>query len=150
MIWGHADQLFGSHRGPVLLGAGLTGALFVVLAVLGRLPSIALVAWLGLFGFCTAYLPVVITHGKSLFAPRLVGRGITLLNMGTMGGAFASQLASGAAIDIFPAQAGVYPLDAYRLIFTLQAAFVLCAMVAYVRARDPRQDARQETNSGLP
>jgi predicted MFS family arabinose efflux permease len=156
LIWGHADRLFGSHRGPVLLGAALTGALLVVLALFGRLPSIALVAWLGLFGFCTAYLPVVIAHGKSLFAPRLVGRGITLLNMGTMSGAFASQLASGAAIDIFPAQAGAYPLDAYRLIFALQAAFVLFAMVAYVGARDPRQDPRQdpdpgqETNSGLP
>jgi MFS family permease len=140
VIWGHADRLLRSHQLPVLLGAGSTCALFFLLAAVGRMPPIALTVWLALFGFCSACLPVVIAHGKSLFAPRLVGRGMTLLNMGTMFGAFASQIVSGAVIDIFPEHAGMYPLDAYRLIFGLQAAFILCAIGTYLGAYDPRRE----------
>ena len=42
-------------------------------------------------GSATGYLPVLIAHGKSLFPPHLLGRGITLLNIGTMGGVFVVQ-----------------------------------------------------------
>ena len=45
---------------------------------------------------------MVIAHGQSLFPPHLVGRGITLLNIGTMGGGFVVQFVSGSIIDLFP------------------------------------------------
>jgi hypothetical protein len=120
-----------------MLGAGLTAALLLVLAGAGALSPIVLTLWLALFGFFSAYLPVVIAHGKSLFDGRVVGRGITLLNMGTMAGAFASQLVSGSVINLFSPRGGGYPLDAYRLIFALQAVFIIAALAAYAAARDP-------------
>ena len=64
-----------------------------------------------MFGFLPAFLPVLIAHGRSFLPPHLVGRGMTLFNIGTMGGTFVVQLVSGALIDLFPAQAGVYPLE---------------------------------------
>jgi predicted MFS family arabinose efflux permease len=137
LIWGHAVRLFGSQKLPVMLGAGLTAALLLVLAGAGALSPIVLTLWLALFGFFSAYLPVVIAHGKSLFDGRVVGRGITLLNMGTTAGAFASQLVSGSVISLFSPPGGGYPLDAYRLIFALQAVFIIAALAAYAAARDP-------------
>ena len=63
---------------------------------------------------------------------------MTLLNMGTMGGVFVIQLVSGFLIDWFPVENGAYALDAYRLVFGLQALTVLAAALAYaLRARDP-------------
>ena len=87
------------------------------------------------------FTPVVITHGRSLFAADLVGRGMTLLNMGSMGGVFVTQSVTGLAIDLFPAADGLYPLASYRLVFALQAAFLVVAAALYRTARDPLRDS---------
>ena len=103
----------------------------MILAVVGKLPAAALVAWLGTFGLVSAYTALLVAHGKTLFPPALVGRGMTLLNIGTMSGVFVSQAITGAIIDLFPAPGGAYPLEAYRIVFAAQALWL---------ARDP--DAR--------
>ena len=36
-----------------------------------------LIVWFAVFGFVCAYTPVLVAHGKSLFPPHLVGRGMT-------------------------------------------------------------------------
>ncbi len=79
----------------------------------------------------------MMAHGKALFAPHLIGRGITLLNMGTMAGVFFSQAVTGLVIDFFPPVNGAYPLDAYRAVFALQGALLLVSRPVYARSRDP-------------
>ena len=120
-----------------------TAALFIVLAAAGTLTRLPLLAWLAGFGALSGFTPVVIAHGKSLFPPELTGRGMTLLNMGSMGGVFFTQAVSGYAIELFGAgSGGAHPLDAYRLVFALQAAFVIAAVSVYVTARDPLRESR--------
>ena len=138
-LWGPADRLFGRYKPPVLLGAGLTVAMLAILALAGAPPLPLLIAWMAVFG-SLAFTPPLIAHGKSLFPPHLVGRGLTLFNMGTMGGVFLTQAVSGVVIDLFPAEDGGYPLLAYRCVFLLQAVFVLIAMAAYLGAREPQRD----------
>ena len=135
VVWGHAQRIVGAYKALVLSGALATAAALGVLAAAGRLEPVPLVIWLALFGFLPAYIPVLIGHGRSLLPPHLIGRGMTLLNIGTMGGTFVVQLVSGALIDLFPAHDGAYPLDAYRLVFALQALGILAACAAYVAVR---------------
>jgi MFS family permease len=137
LAWGPMDRLFGSHKVPVLLGIGLTAAALAAIAIVGMLTTPMLVLWFIVLGFVTAYTPVMIAHGKSLFPPHLLGRGITVLNMGTMGGVFLVQAVSGVVINLFPTTGGAYPLDAYRLLFGLQAVFVLVSGIVYLGAYDP-------------
>jgi MFS family permease len=137
LIWGPMDRVFGSHKVPVMLGAGLSGAALMVLAVAGTLAPTMLFVWFAAFGFVCAYSPVMVAHGKSLFPPHLVGRGMTVLNVGTIGGVFLAQTLSGVVIELFPAQGGAYPLAAYQAVFGIQAAFMLLSCVAYAGARDP-------------
>jgi MFS family permease len=141
LLWGPMDRALESYKLPVLVGAGLTTCTLFVLALVGTLDFIPLVAWLVAFGFLSAYTPVMMAHGKSLFPPHLVGRGITLLNMGTMAGVFFSQALTGLVIDLFPAAKGAYPLDAYRAVFALQGVFLLVSCLVYLRSRDPRSGA---------
>lgn len=137
-LWGPTDRLFRSYKRPVLLGAGSTALAFAVVAVFGVLSPGWLLLWFVLVGALSAYTPVMIAHGKSLFPQHLVGRGITLLNMGTMGGVFLAQVISGFLIDLFPIKDGAYALDAYRLVFGLQAAVVIAACAVYLLwVRDP-------------
>jgi MFS family permease len=136
-LYGWSDRVFGGYRAPVALGAFATAGLFVLLAVFGTLPHGQLIAWLVGFGALAAFTPVVHAHSKALFPPALVGRGMTLLNMGSMGGVFVTQSVSGVAIDLFAAPGGIYPLASYRLVFALQAAFLVIAAGLYLTARDP-------------
>jgi MFS family permease len=140
-LYGWSDRAFGSYRAPVALGALVTAGFFALLAVVGTLSRDPLLPWLVGFGAAAGFTPVVIAHGKALFPPELVGRGMTLLNMGSMGGVFVTQSISGLAIDLFAATNGVYPLASYRLVFALQAGFLLVAAAFYLTARDPHGDS---------
>jgi MFS family permease len=145
LLWGPMDRLAGSHKLPVLVGAGATAAALAYLAIAGTVtPPAALVTWFAAFGFLCAFGVVLIGHGKALFPLHVVGRALTVLNIGSMGGVFLMQIVSGFVIGLFPtAPDGAYALDAYRLVFGLQAAFILLGSLVYLGARDraPRRAA---------
>ena len=109
----------------------------VLLASLGTLPVSLLLIVFAVIGFTTNLSSLVMSHGRSLVAPHLLGRTITLLNMGAMGGGFLVQFVSGTLINLFPvAPGGAYPLDAYRLVFALQAVLVLAGLAVYFGSRE--------------
>jgi MFS family permease len=138
ILWGPTDRLLGSHKLPVLIGAGGTAAALGYLAAVGTLSTPMLVVWFAAFGFLAAFGPVLIAHGKALFPPHQIGRGLTILNMGVMGGTFLVQAVSGFVIDLFPtAPDGAYALAAYRWVFALQAGFIVLASLCYLGAHDP-------------
>jgi predicted MFS family arabinose efflux permease len=139
-IWGPTDRLFNSYKIPVLTGYLLTAATLALAALVGVFSHIVLVIWFVAIGFFPAVLTVLIAHGKSLFPPHLVGRGMTLMNIGTMGGVFIAQSVTGFVIDLFPEASGGYAIDAYRAVFAFQAAFMCLGCLAYFFARDPRRN----------
>jgi len=135
VVWGHVERYFGTYKPLVLAGALATAAALGLLAAHGKPEPRTLAIWLTVFGCLPAFIPVLIAHGRSFLPPHLIGRGMTLFNIGTMGGTFVVQLVSGALIELFPAQAGVYPLDAYRLVFAAQALAIMVASAAYLTVR---------------
>ena len=54
MLWGPLDHLTGSHKLPVLMGAGATAAMLGYLALMATLTPFMLVAWFAAFGFLSA------------------------------------------------------------------------------------------------
>jgi MFS family permease len=140
VLWGPMDRVAGSHKRPVLVGAVATAAALACLAVVGTLSPFMLAVWFAAFGFLSAYAPVLIAHGRALFSPHQVGRGLTVLNMGSMGGTFLAQAVSGFVIELFPtAPDGAYALTAYRVVFGLQAICILLACLVYFGSRDPME-----------
>ncbi|HYI86594.1 MAG TPA: MFS transporter, partial [Burkholderiales bacterium] len=135
-FWGPSDRLFRRYKLPVLIGVGTCFVSLVMLAGLGRMPPTVLVILFATIGFTTGMTSVVMSHGRSLVAPHLLGRTITLLNIGTMGGGFLVQLVSGFIINLFPTQNGAYPLEAYQLVFALQAVLVLTGFIFYFGSRE--------------
>jgi predicted MFS family arabinose efflux permease len=138
-LWGASDRLFGSYRWPVLLGIGVAIAALAV-AALTPLPAWATPAFLAILGFALGISPILTAQGKSLFPPQLMGRGVTLLNMGTMGGAFAQQFLTGYAVQAFGFTivdgARVYPPEAFRLVYGLIGVQLVAASLFYLRAPD--------------
>jgi predicted MFS family arabinose efflux permease len=138
LAWGPMDRMVGSYKIPVLIGAITTAASLLYLSLVGTLPPIELALWFGVFGFLSAFGPLAIGHAKSLCAQHQVGRGLTIFNMGTMGGTFLTQAVSGFVIGLFPAAAdGSYELAAYRTVFALQGGLMLLVSLIYFGSRDP-------------
>ncbi|BBF93563.1 MFS transporter [Blastochloris tepida] len=139
-LWGISDRLLDSYRWPTMIGAIGSALLLLVLPLAGPLPQGWLPVWFAAFGLMAAFTPVMMAHGKSLFPPHLVGRGITLLNLANMGGVFVWQAVAGVVVDLYPTANGAYPAAAYHMVFALQGLAMLALMVVYVRARDPRHE----------
>lgn len=138
LFWGPMDRLFGRYKPPILIAVAGTASSLMLLAAVGNPPIPVLLVLLAVLGFSTGLSSLVMAQGKALLPPHLIGRGFTLLNIGTMGGGFVVQFVSGAVINLFPAPGGVYPLAAYQLVFALQAAVILIAATAYLGSRDFR------------
>jgi MFS family permease len=140
--WGYADRFFRSYKRSVLLAASLSAALLAAAAVL-PLTLFGAAVWLALFGFTVAYGPIVTSHGKSLFPPELTGRGITLMNMSTMGGVFLVQSGTGALVDLVGRNpAGGYSAASYKAVFLVMAAGLAASLIPYARAMDPHPSRR--------
>ena len=150
MMWGPTDRLCGSYKIPVLTGALLTAGSLGWLAFAGKPSPLVLGLWFAVFGFVAAYFPVLIAHGKSVFPPHQVGRGLTLLNIGSMGGVFLAQAVSGYVIGLFPVLSdGRYELTAYRTVFALQAGFILLMCLGYFGSFDPARHGARPRISGI-
>jgi len=137
-FWGPSDRLFGCYKLPVLIGLGIGFSSLLVLATGGTLPTPLLIGTFALIGFSTGLVSLVMSHGRSLVPPHLLGRTITLLNIGTMGGGFLVQFVSGSVITLFAAPGGAYPLAAYQVVFGLQAALVLVGFIVYFGSKERR------------
>ena len=122
----------------MIIGAVATTALLAWLAAVGRPGSSALIAWFVLLGLAAGISPVLTAHNRALFPLTLMGRGLTLMNLGTMGGVFVTQALTGAVVGLFDAPGRVYPLDAYRAAFAVGTALGYTTML-YLLARDPRE-----------
>jgi MFS family permease len=135
--WGPADRLFRSYKTPATIGAAMTVASLIWIVVVGKPSEGALILWFVVFGFFASCAAVITAHGRSLFPPEFVGRGLTLLNLGTMGGVFVLQAATGAVVGLFDAPGGVYPIDAYRAAFAFEATVLGLATLIYLTSREP-------------
>jgi MFS family permease len=138
LIWGRLNRFFGTMTRAIRIGA--IASVVCLLSSLVLPPSlVASGAWLVLFGVLIAYTPLVTTHGRALFPPELLGRGLTLMNLGTMGGSFLSQSVTGALMDISGRGAdGTYPAQAYGLVYCFLATALACALLFYRSVPDPR------------
>jgi MFS family permease len=139
--WGVADRVFSSYRTPVLIGALLTLAMLIWIALAGKMSPTVLIVWFALYGLVTGYPPLLVGQARSMFPPQLVGRGLTLLNLATMGGVFFFQFATGAVIEFMAPNQTVYPLAAYQAAFALMAFLLAVSIGFYFMARDRGQAA---------
>ncbi len=138
--WGPADRLFRSYKIPTTIGAGVTVLSLLWIAYVGKPSETMLLVWFVIFGIFASCTAVITAHGRSLLPPQFVGRGLTLLNLSTMGGVFLVQAATGAVVGLFDAPGGVYPVDAYRAAFVCIAALLTVCTLIYLRSHDPARE----------
>lgn len=153
-FWGALDRPMRSYKRPALIAiVGAIAALAV--AALIDIPAGGLLTFCAAFGFLSAGSPLVTAHGKYLFPAELTARGLTLMNIGTIGGVWVQQFLTGLVMDLFPYTQGpagrLYPPEAYHAVFAVMAAELAFGALLYLRVVDRhplRQSSAEQINAG--
>ncbi|MGB3556248.1 MAG: MFS transporter, partial [Jannaschia sp.] len=131
LAYGPLDRVFGTRKWVVLagnlVGAGLCAILWWM-PVPGLGASTALLAGIGALGMTYA---VCMAHGRAFLPPHLVGRGVTLLNLFSIGGVGVMQFATG---PLFAGAGG--GMDGYRALFGAFALALLAGCLIYAFSRE--------------
>lgn len=132
LIYGPLDRLLGTRKW-VVLGGNLAASVCLLFAAsapdAGFWTNAALLAAIGFFG---ASFPVIMAHGRSFFPPHLMGRGVTLLNLFSIGGVGLLQMASGRVHSA----AGGQGAASYGAVFLFFGVLLLVGCLIYAFARD--------------
>ncbi|MGB3246944.1 MAG: MFS transporter [Sulfitobacter sp.] len=136
LAYGPADRMLASRKWMIVGGTGIT---LICAAALISAPannmwlSVAMMCAIGFFG---ATYPVLIAHGRSFLPPHLIGRGVTMLNLFSIGGVAVMQFASGRVfVSSSMASTGSGP-EPFVAVFTLFAFTLLIGFCIYLFSRD--------------
>ncbi|MFM2423229.1 MAG: hypothetical protein RL291_1759 [Pseudomonadota bacterium] len=134
-FYGEFDRITGRRKLLVIFGSTVTALAFIALGAfqtIGVVPAAMLLAVVGGAGFTYGLL---LAHGRSFLPEHLLGRGLTLLNLGFISGAGIMQLVSGAAVSAWQAE----KLPAVEVFGRLHLAFGVALLITtaiYLLARE--------------
>jgi MFS family permease len=131
LAYGPLDRVLGTRKWLVFGGNAIVVAGLLILWAMpsqGALMAAVLLAGIGFFG---ASFPMVMAHGRALFPPHLVGRGVTLMNLFGIGATGLAQVFSGHLKS-----SAASPEAGYVAIFGFFAVAVILGLVVYVFAED--------------
>jgi len=134
LFYGPLDRIFKTRKWVVM--SGNLVVLFICIYMALFLPDDPFIATMGFvgIGFFGASYAVQMAHGKAFVPPHLVGRGVTLLNFCSIGGAGLFQWLSGPIVEAYAVQENLE--TQYQALFIFYAVLMAGAIFAYSFARD--------------
>lgn len=120
LAWGAVPKHSLGATGTVLVG-GLILVVLLALPAAGLLGRPWLPVWLVGFGLVTAGYPLIEDQVRARLPPALLVRAITLLGVGSVGGAGVLLAISGSLIDLFAGAPGEHPPQSFQAMFALLA-----------------------------
>ncbi|NNK16511.1 MAG: MFS transporter [Sulfitobacter sp.] len=134
LVYGPADRASRSRKWLIAGGTALTLVAAITLIVLPATSYGLSVAALCAVGFFGATYPVIMAHGRSFLPPHLIGRGVTMLNLFSIGGVGVAQFLSGRIYRAsLPAETVAAP---YVAVFVLFTVALTVGFVIYLFSRD--------------
>jgi sugar phosphate permease len=136
ITYGPLDVLFNTRKRVPFVGVTVTGLCLALLAATsGGSATIAIVLMTAVTFFGAGYA-LIMAHARAMVPAHLVGRGVTLMNFFSIGGAGVIQFLSG---TVFATAAGrTSPESAYAVLFGFYALLLAAGLTAYSFSRDMR------------
>ncbi len=135
--YGPLDRIFSTRKWVVFTGnAGVLVALFYLLFASEKKELGVTFAFVAIGFFGSAYA-VQMAHGKAFVPSYMTGRGVTLLNFFSIGGAGLMQSLSGLTVEGF-SQDGALPASGYHALFLLYAVSLGLALLVYMFSTDAK------------
>lgn len=139
LAYAQADRMFPSRKWMIVGGSVLIlifGGVLITAPTSSLMLSATMMAATGFFG---ANYAVLMAHGRSFLPPALIGRGVTMLNLFSIGGVGILQVLSGRVYRAALAD-GAAPTEAYVAVFTLFVASLALGLAFYLFSRDSPAD----------
>lgn len=139
LAYAQADRVLPSRKWMIIGGSVMImifGAVLIAAPESSLLLSATMMAATGFFG---ANYAVLMAHGRSFLPPALIGRGVTMLNLFSIGGVGILQVVSGRVYRAALAD-GAAPTEAYVAVFTLFIASLAFGLAFYLFSRDSPAD----------
>lgn len=135
-FYGPLDRVLNSRKKVVFSGNFLV--LLMCIYMMLAIPEQAWIATMmfALIGFFGANYTVQMAHGKSFIPQHLAGRGVTLLNFCSIGGAGIMQWISGPVVENFAAKDN--PTEQYQVLFAYYSLMLFLALAIYAFAKDAK------------
>ncbi|MDA8870382.1 MFS transporter [Rhizobiaceae bacterium] len=130
LVYGPMDRVLNSRKTVISGGTAVLTATLVAWALWPEGPAWFATGALLVIGFAGLSYPVIMAHGLAFVPDHMTGRGSTLLNFFSIGGAGVMQWLSG----------GVFTAAGYQAVFWLYALTAGGSLVAYQFARDAKPD----------
>ncbi|WP_407494360.1 MFS transporter [Pseudooceanicola sp. MF1-13] len=93
--YGPLDRVLGTRKWLNVFGAVTSIGLVTTLALMPPAGVWTAVILFALTGFVLSNYPMIMAHGRAFLPPHLVGRGVTLMNLFSIGGAGLAQMITG-------------------------------------------------------
>lgn len=132
LIFGPADRIIKSYR-VIVAGCGVVtlAGLVVLWRGAGDVSVMSSVVLFSLIGFFGAAYPQIMNHGRTLLPMDLTGRGVTMINLFTIGGAGIMQVVT-ARVYAGVADSGGTAIEAYQAVFACFGLVMALGLVAYL------------------
>ena len=142
LVYGPLDRVFDTRKRVAMCGAVATILVLLALAVRPHPPTALAIALLVALCVISAYGVMVVTHARTYYPDRLVGRGATTANMAQLFGCGMLPVATGFIPSYFPATAAGYSPVAYQWIFVTVAAALGAGLLVYATSRDMKPSSQ--------
>ncbi|WP_410217190.1 MFS transporter [Paracoccus sp. (in: a-proteobacteria)] len=135
---GPAARMMGGPRRAVMVFSGMMITVLSIMWLQPALPLGIITLLLVILGFFGSAYPLLMAHGRSFLPPHLVGRGVTFLNMFSIGGVgimqFASRPVYGAAEAAYP------PAQAFAMLWLFFLVPLVVGFLLYFLTPEARHD----------
>ncbi|WP_274628941.1 MFS transporter [Arvimicrobium flavum] len=147
-VYGPLDTIFRSRKWVAMAGCCVLLCALAYLAIHPAPELAGVTALLVVIGVSGGAYGLLMAHARAFFPPHLIGRGVTLMNFFSIGGAGAMQFATGMVVtrNIAPGD----PTAGYQALFAFYAAMLGLALFAYLLARDAKPEAAPSRPSSSP
>lgn len=134
LCFGPLDRIFNSRKRVVMGGNFVVLALCVYMAFAPSVSALTGTLVFVAIGFFGSSYAVQMTHGRAFLPAHMTGRGATLLNFCSIGGAGLFQWVSGPVVEMSVDPAN--PESQYQALFIFYSVLMVIAVVAYAFSRD--------------
>ncbi|QBX35897.1 MFS transporter [Paracoccus liaowanqingii] len=135
---GPAARLAGGPRRATMIFSAVMIAVMAVMIAQPALPLPVITALLVVLGFFGSAYPLLMAHGRSFLPPHLVGRGMTFLNMVSIGGVGIMQFASRPVYRA--AEAAYPPAQAFAMLWLFFLIPLVAGFLLYFLTPDAQTD----------
>lgn len=139
LVYGPLDRMFNTRKWVIFAGSSVMLAATIILYFIPENSVLWVTIMMCVIAFFGSTYPAVMSHGRSFLPPHLVGRGVTMLNLCSIGGVGIAQFMTGRIYTAnTPSEINSVPFAMILMFFAVALAL---GLLVYLFSTDTKPNA---------